>query len=96
MSHAEMKHLRLLLVLLLLLLLLLLLEGEAILIIARKLLQSPTAAAGENPLFWNYWKCNCVSRKNSVDVVIMNRSIDQTGNVVHEICIGDLIIFNHN
>ena len=70
-------------------LLLLLLEGEAILIIARKLLQSPTAAAaGENPLSGDYWICNCVSRNNSVNVAIINRSIDQTGNVVQGICMG--------
>ena len=46
-THAVMKHLRLLLLLLLLpllLLMLLLLEGEVVLIIARKLLQSSTAA----------------------------------------------------
>ena len=74
---------------LLLVLLLLLIEGEAVLVIARKLLQSPTAAAaGENPLRWDYWKCDCASRNNSVDVAIFNRSIDQTGNVVHGICMG--------
>ena len=64
-------------------------EGEAILIIARNLLQNPTAAAaGKNPLRWDYCKCNCASRNNSVDVAIINRSIDQTGNVVHGICMG--------
>ena len=67
-----------------------LLEEEAILIIARKLLQSLTAAAaaGKNPLRWDYWKCKCISRNNSVDVAIINRSIDQTGNDVHGICVG--------
>ena len=44
MTHAVMKDLWLLLVLLLLLLLLLLLEGQSVLVNARKLLQSPTAA----------------------------------------------------
>ena len=74
MTRAEMKLLRRLLVLLLLLLLLLL-EAEAALIIARKLLQSPiAAAAGKNPLRWDYWKCDCASRNNSVDVAIINRS----------------------
>ena len=69
MTHAVTKYvwLLLVLVLLLLLLLLLLLEGEAVLIIAQKLLQSPTAA-WKNPIRWNYWKCNCASRNNSVDV----------------------------
>ena len=92
MTHAEMKLLRLLLVLLLLLLLLLLLEAEAALIIARKLLQSPTAAAaGKNPLRWDYWKCNCASRNNAVDVAIIDRSMDQTGMLFTEYVWG----FNH-
>ena len=41
-----------------------------------------------NPLRWDYWKCNCASRNNSVNIVIINQSIDQTGNTVHGICMG--------
>ena len=78
---------------LLLLLLLLLLEGEAVLIIARKLLQSPTAAWKNSP---TDWKCDCASRNNSVDVANYLSNDLSTGNDDHGICIGDLIIFNHN
>ena len=80
-----MKHLWLLLVLLLLLLLLL--EGEAVLIIARKLVKSPTAA-WENPLHGIIG--NIIVPRGIIlsTLQIINRSIDQTGNDVHGICMG--------
>ena len=41
--------------------------AAAVLIIALKLQQSPTAAAAEEKLVL-VWKCNCASRHNFVDV----------------------------
>ena len=72
MTHAVMKHLWLLLVLLLLL------EGQAVLIIARMFVQSPTAA-GKNPYVGIIG--NVIASQGLIlpTLQIISRSIDQLG-----------------
>ena len=69
--------------------------AAVLLIIARKLLQSPTAA-WENPLRGIIGHVIVPRGIILLTLQIINRSIDQIGNDVHGICIGDLFIFNHN